>query len=406
MDVDPPTEPRRGKARSARAPHVAEGSQDSQEAFESQLKEIEGKETQIEGKETQPDTLDMAGVGTKIRTPCQCPSCDSSLQDDKTVIQHFRSKEHAQKMTESLERLGKTLPESILAELRSTILYVARTSEPEPIELDAFEFLRRANAAAPAPVTPSGPTSRTAQAETTKPHSTPQRTSSATATQSPAEHARIPRKRADEGEWTPGPAPKRTATESGFKEPQERTKQAGPAPRKVMFKPTAGEAREKLRASSGTTSHNESNRDEKLWLVDYDRAVYLLDYPEEFEIPIHCTLCGVTAQDTHTAASHLSGHKHKDRLSAEISKREAEEDREAGRRRATRADLPRLQGRGGQPNWHGPGRGERGRTSTIARHTPDTWPCANSQCKTRFNYHAEADRAICPNCGLDQSVRW
>ena len=118
----------------------------------------------------------MAGVETKIRTPCQCPSCDLSLQDDTTAIQHFRTKEHAQKMTENLERLGKTLPESILAELRTTILYVAKTSEPEPIEVDAFECLRRANAA---PATPSGPTSGTAQADTTKPHSTPQRYSNA-----------------------------------------------------------------------------------------------------------------------------------------------------------------------------------------------------------------------------------
>ncbi len=159
-----------------------------------------------------------------------------------------------------------------------------------------------------------------------------------------------------------------------------------------------------MEVMSSSTTHTENNKNQKLWLVTYDTAVHLLSYPDEFEAPLHCVLCNVTTQDASTASNHIRGRKHHEVLSAEITKREAEEDRAAGLYRPTRANLPAhgdLESRGRGAIFGGRRGGGR-----LQNGSPTQWGCVNGQCRKYFSCQSGADRAICPFCSLDQSIRW
>jgi hypothetical protein len=232
-----------------------------------------------------------------------------------------------------------------------------------PAKRDAFKFLleEKPSPAAPTRLTTAARISKkgaTAPAETTTP---------------------LKKQKLDGKETEPDPQPRGSAK-----------KQA------IIQKVSTETALARVEAAKGIVAYSDHNRHDSLWLIDYDVAVHLLApaHEDDFECPFHCRICGVTASNRETGSAHLRGGTHMRNIATEIKKRAAAEQKAQGDEPTTRDTTVRGRGRGtaGDRNH------STGRASIF-------WRCVNTQCARGFNFLQGADRAICPACQLDQSVR-
>ena len=344
-------EPRKGPHRAAR-PLGSHATQDADLSFENTMEDLEGNEG---------GSLEEHGING-IKTPSKCPSCDVDLPNTHLALEHFKSATHASKMRNCINQRAD-LPPDVVATLHATILH-----KPQ-LERDAFKFLLLER-------------------------TTPARTQ--------------PKRKTDVAEAPPPPdrlTLQKKAKHDAHVDPDQCDDKEMPAParRTSVEKVSTATALARIEKAKGFVAYSDHNRHDAIWQIDYDIAVHLLEHEEEFECPCHCRLCGVSASNRETASAHLRGSPHMRNLTAEIKRRSAAEQKSLGLEHNTRDSMAR--GHPGRGRGHSTPRGSWGGRAQLVSGPSSYWRCVNPQCARGFNLFEGADRAICPSCMLDQSVR-
>jgi hypothetical protein len=340
-----------------KGPHRAARPMGSHDTKDADLS-LESAITDLEEGSLDEGSLEEHGI-KGIQTPSKCPSCEIELPNTQSALEHFKLATHASKMRECIAQLVD-LPADVETSLRATIMY------KPPAERDAFKFLLEEKSS------PATPTQTNPKARITKRGATP-----TVATTTPLKKLKL-----DEKETEPNPQPREAAK-----------KQV------TIHKVSTETALARIEAAKGIVAYADHNRHDALWQIDYDVAVHLLApaHEDDFECPFHCRICGVTANNRDTGSAHLRGGTHMKNIATEIKKRAAAEQKAQGDERTTRDTTVRGQ--------NGRGRESAGNRNHLTGRASIFWRCVNTQCARGFNFLQGADRAICPACQLDQSVR-